>query len=155
MKYEVKFSCGHTETVSLFGKTAERERKLQYFADQGLCSHCYQEWQQAQAARGCEAVELPYKLFKTRFRWCKKVADSYNADTKTIKVFVPEDSVAAAKAFAAGDVNAQYEALCHMIPQYSNHLKYILDDYPVNDKNFVDGLKKYIEENHPELEAKK
>ena len=32
MKYEVKMSCGHTETIQLFGKTADRERRI----DNGL-----------------------------------------------------------------------------------------------------------------------
>lgn len=28
MKYEVKMSCGHTETIQLFGKIADRERRI-------------------------------------------------------------------------------------------------------------------------------
>lgn len=27
MKYDVTFSCGHTQTVQLFGKSADRARK--------------------------------------------------------------------------------------------------------------------------------
>lgn len=36
MKYEVKMSCGHTETIQLFGKCADRERY-------GLCEEWY-DW---------------------------------------------------------------------------------------------------------------
>ena len=27
-KYDVTYACGHTETVNLYGKTSERERKI-------------------------------------------------------------------------------------------------------------------------------
>lgn len=30
MKYEVKMSCGHTETIQLFGKIADRERRIEW-----------------------------------------------------------------------------------------------------------------------------
>ena len=30
MKYDVRFSCGHTHTVELFGKSADRERKIKW-----------------------------------------------------------------------------------------------------------------------------
>lgn len=39
-KYSVEFSCGHTETVQLFGKTAERDRKIEWYEDYGCCSAC-------------------------------------------------------------------------------------------------------------------
>ena len=40
-KYEVTFSCGHTGTVSLFGKNTDRENKLKWYEEQGLCPECY------------------------------------------------------------------------------------------------------------------
>lgn len=43
MKYEVTFSCGHTGTVQLYGKGDERERKIRYFEEYGVCSACKQE----------------------------------------------------------------------------------------------------------------
>lgn len=43
MKYEVTFSCGHTGTVQLYGKGDERERKIRYFEEYGVCSECYKE----------------------------------------------------------------------------------------------------------------
>lgn len=42
MKYSVEFSCGHTETVTLFGKNEERERKLWWYRERGVCSACKQ-----------------------------------------------------------------------------------------------------------------
>lgn len=41
MKYEVKFSCGHVETVELFGKESDRQHKIAWFKKAGLCSECY------------------------------------------------------------------------------------------------------------------
>lgn len=40
-KYSVEFSCGHTETVQLFGKTSERDRKIEWYENHGCCSACY------------------------------------------------------------------------------------------------------------------
>ena len=42
-KYEVTFSCGHTEEIQLYGKETERRRKIEYFKEKGLCRKCYQE----------------------------------------------------------------------------------------------------------------
>lgn len=43
MKYEVKMSCGHTETVNLFGKDADRKRRIEYLENYGLCTECYKK----------------------------------------------------------------------------------------------------------------
>lgn len=45
MKYDVTYSCGHTSTVELFGKTEDRERKLHWMETEGMCPDCYREWQ--------------------------------------------------------------------------------------------------------------
>ena len=39
MKYEIEYACGHTGTVQLFGKTADRERKVKWLKTQ-LCPAC-------------------------------------------------------------------------------------------------------------------
>lgn len=44
-KYTVKFSCGHTEEIQLFGAYKDRTRKIEYFEQHGKCSHCYRESQ--------------------------------------------------------------------------------------------------------------
>jgi len=46
-KYTVTFSCGHTGTVELLGASAERERKIAYYQEQGVCSECYKAEQRA------------------------------------------------------------------------------------------------------------
>lgn len=40
MKYDVTFSCGHEGTVTLFGKGSERERKLEWYKNYGMCPTC-------------------------------------------------------------------------------------------------------------------
>ena len=45
MKYDVTYSCGHTDTVELFGKTEDRDRKLHWMETEGMCPDCYREWQ--------------------------------------------------------------------------------------------------------------
>lgn len=54
-KYDVTYACGHTETVELFGKTSERERKIEWMEGNCLCPSCYKEKQQKEA----EAFDLP------------------------------------------------------------------------------------------------
>ena len=53
MKYEVKMSCGHTETIQLFGKCADRERKIEWLERYGLCEECKKE----QAAKEIKKAE--------------------------------------------------------------------------------------------------
>ena len=31
MKYDITYSCGHTGTVELYGKTSERESKIRWY----------------------------------------------------------------------------------------------------------------------------
>lgn len=91
MKYEVKFSCGHTETVELFGKNADRQRKIAWFEESGLCSKCYAEQKSAEMAEGFDAVEMFYGEYKEKYSDCKTKPGSYNRETKTIIVYVPKE----------------------------------------------------------------
>ena len=54
-KYDVTYTCGHTETVELFGKTSERERKIKWMEGNCLCPACYKAEQQAKA----KVLDLP------------------------------------------------------------------------------------------------
>ena len=62
-KYTILMSCGHEDTVELFGKTADRERKIEYFKSSGLCKECYKkQMQEKEEAEGLifNATVLPY-----------------------------------------------------------------------------------------------
>jgi hypothetical protein len=39
--------CGHEDTVELFGKTADRERKIDWFKSEGMCKECYRKQKEA------------------------------------------------------------------------------------------------------------
>lgn len=49
MKYTVKMSCGHEDTVSLIGKNSERERKIAYYEAYGVCKECYKKQMEEKA----------------------------------------------------------------------------------------------------------
>lgn len=55
MKYTVKFACGHEAVVELFGKSSDREWKLQRIAE-GLCPDCYRAQQEAERKAASEAA---------------------------------------------------------------------------------------------------
>lgn len=42
-KYDVTFSCGHTQRIELYGKEVDRRKKIEYFEREGLCSDCYKK----------------------------------------------------------------------------------------------------------------
>ena len=50
-KYTITMSCGHTDTVELFGREKDRQRKIEYFEEQGLCKECYKKEMQAQVEK--------------------------------------------------------------------------------------------------------
>lgn len=50
MKYTILMSCGHEDTIELFGKNSERERKIEYFKFNGLCKKCYKKKMEEQTA---------------------------------------------------------------------------------------------------------
>lgn len=92
-KYEVNFSCGHTETIELFGKVKDRERKIAYYEECGCCSACYSEKKRIEMEvkaekEGLECVEMHYGEYKRNYEDCKTVPGSYNGETKTIKVWI-------------------------------------------------------------------
>lgn len=89
-KYDVKFACGHTQEMELFGKMDDRRSKIAYYEQHGICSACYAANQAAELLKTCDLVEMPYAQYKNQYAACKTDKNSYNAVTKTIKVFVPK-----------------------------------------------------------------
>lgn len=45
-QYEVKFSCGHTGIIQLFGKETDRQRKISWYEKHGLCPECHRKQQE-------------------------------------------------------------------------------------------------------------
>lgn len=59
MKVDITFSCGHEGTIEVFGKAEERERKIKYLKEFGLCSACYKAEKQAEEKSFAVKYELP------------------------------------------------------------------------------------------------
>lgn len=85
----VTHSCGHTVTHDLYGKHADRDRKVAWL-ETVPCQEC-----SARAAAGpnAEEVEMSYREYKTKYADCKTLPGSYDANAKTIVVFVPKKAV--------------------------------------------------------------
>ena len=91
-KYDVHFSCGHTEVKELFGPSLDRQSKITYWERYGVCTQCYYEQRDIENSIGCDEVEMSYRDYKERFADCKTKMGSYDGKTKTIVVFVPRQS---------------------------------------------------------------
>lgn len=89
--YNVRFSCGHEERIELFGKTSEREKRIAYYEERGICPACYREKKEIEKSIGCDEIEMPYRDYKLLYAACKTKAGSYNGITKTIIVYVPKN----------------------------------------------------------------
>ena len=51
MQETIMMSCGHEETVQLFGKREDREKKIEYYRAYGLCKACYRKKCEEEAAK--------------------------------------------------------------------------------------------------------
>lgn len=56
MKTYVTFSCGHEETVQLYGSVAERDRKAEWMSRACKCSACKAADREAENAKAVEAA---------------------------------------------------------------------------------------------------
>ena len=88
-KYEIKYICGHSGTIQLFGKNEDRERKIKYYESHYICPDCYKEQFRVPTAE-CEAVEMFYRDYKHKCAQCETKPNSYDSKKKTIIVYVPK-----------------------------------------------------------------
>lgn len=88
-KYDVKFSCGHTETIVLFGKMKDREKKIAWLEKTGLCKECYNRKENERNGKDHVEKKMLYKDYKNNFANCEVKRGSYNEEEKTIIVYVP------------------------------------------------------------------
>lgn len=85
-KYNVTFSCGHTERKELFGSERERQKKIAYWEQHGKCTACYEKEKYADY----DEIEMSYAEYKRNYANCKTKAGSYDNKNKTIVVYVPK-----------------------------------------------------------------
>ena len=89
MKYIVDMSCGHKGEVNLIGKNEEREKKIRYYKQYGLCKNCYAEKINQDNSNGCNEIKMPYADYKNLCPEYKTKRNSYCTDDKTVVVYVP------------------------------------------------------------------
>lgn len=74
MKYTVKYSCGHTGTVELFGKESERERKIAWYERAGMCPECYATARKAEQEKAAAEYSLPELVgTEKQVAWAEKI----------------------------------------------------------------------------------
>ena len=56
-KYDITYSCGHTETVQLYGKYADRERYIAWASEHKTCSACRKADREAEKAAAAERAK--------------------------------------------------------------------------------------------------
>lgn len=61
MKYNIKFSCGHTAEIQLFGKFEEREKKIKYYEEEGICPECYKALKEKEKKEEDEKMQFEAK----------------------------------------------------------------------------------------------
>lgn len=99
MKYNIRMSCGHEDTINLIGKSEIRERKIKHFEEYGLCKKCYAEEQNKNNSNGCNEVQMPYSEYKQNYSEYKTKIGSYCDKDKTVVVYVPTNEVKTGKIY--------------------------------------------------------
>lgn len=76
-KYTVKHSCGHETEYKLFGRLAERYRKLEWLETQP-CFDCRRKAEEAEALKIIEGMELPeLKGTSKQIAWANTIRAQY------------------------------------------------------------------------------
>lgn len=76
-KYDVTFSCGHTETIQLYGKDSDKKRRIEWLEKYGTCSECYKNFLDEQAEeckKKCNDIGLFIEGSEKQIRWAYRIA---------------------------------------------------------------------------------
>jgi len=86
-KYDVTYSCGHSETVQLYGPTRERERKIEWMERSGFCPDCYKAKKDAErvktetaAKEGIDLVALTGS--EKQIKWADSIRAGFLSNIK-------------------------------------------------------------------------
>ena len=106
-KYYVTFSCGHEERVELFGQHKDRERKIKYYEESGLCPACYAKQKQQDEAKkaGCEIPKLITGKYWNKTVYGRDGYYSVYLDNK--KVDISNEEAAELKAYVKSLTDAE------------------------------------------------
>ena len=85
-KYEVTYSCGHTETIELYGKEVDRKRRIEWLEKNRKCSECAKKENEERIKKASETLEaedrkLPeLKGSEKQIQWASKLRLNFAAD---------------------------------------------------------------------------
>ena len=89
MKYTVTFSCGHEGEVNLYGKAAERDRRIAWYEKEGICPDCYRKMKEEERKQADEELAAYTEKIETELNlpelegtekqvtWARKIRAGY------------------------------------------------------------------------------
>lgn len=89
MKYYVTFSCGHEGEVNLYGKAKDRDRRIAWYEEEGICPDCYRKMKEEERRKADEELAAYADKIKTEWNlpelegtekqvaWARKIRASY------------------------------------------------------------------------------
>jgi hypothetical protein len=98
-KYDVTYSCGHTETVQLYGSNRERDQKIRWYEKSCLCSKCYAEKQAADRAAELESAKILTAELPTltgsekQISWATTIRAKIMAEKENIMANIQADKI--------------------------------------------------------------
>ena len=73
-KYKIKFACGHTELKELLGKEKDRQNKIKWYEENGICSDCYKTQKEKELLQFEEEKHLPQlQGTEKQIKWARKI----------------------------------------------------------------------------------
>ena len=78
-KYTVNYSCGHTATIDLWGKVADRERKIKWLEQSGSCPECFKAQKAAEKAEAEKKEEEKWNKIACLYPVIEGVSDKQTA----------------------------------------------------------------------------
>lgn len=99
-KYQITYSCSHTETKDLFGPEEQRRRYRTWAETQGTCEAC----RKADKALTCEAIEIAHELqaltgTEKQIAWARSLRADKVAEIErhleTMQIRIPADKIEA------------------------------------------------------------
>lgn len=78
MKYSVKFLCGCTEDVQIYGATKEHHKKIKWMEENQYCSECYKKILQGELDEFEKLEELPELIgSEKQVSWARKIRQKH------------------------------------------------------------------------------
>ena len=104
-KYDVTCSCGHTETVQIYGKAADREKEIAR-REKGICKECWKAESASETTRAFGLAQLEGS--EKQIAWANdiraKIFDKYGSQLQA----ATDEKTKNFAAFLVGQPSAKY-----------------------------------------------